>query len=246
MANFNSGKNIAVVIQLQQADKEKVLSRLKDNTSKIFGLATFAYILHDKDKLDTGEIKGNHIHLLMHAETAKSSNNWIAHFSDLLGVEKSAVSVEMLGSEKQMLRYLLHLDDPVKHQYDRSEVITNMQEACKKAWEASTGYVTSPTIEQLQEAIKQGYTGLYNLVGFREFERAKRVTEALNIENGKIAYAVQEVESLYNVLRGFTANPKYLKTGDIPMKDFQEALKACSKTLENLLDIDRYERNKKK
>lgn len=187
MANFNSGKNLFLVIQLQKADDKKVLGVLETRTLDIFGLGRFAYILHDKDVLDNGEIKGKHLHIVYSAPQAKSSANWVKYFSEALNVEKEAVSVEMMGSERKCLRYLLHLDDGAKHQYDRSEVVTNMDDVCKKAWEANSGFVQNPTLEQLEKAMgSEGIKGIYNLVGMSGFNKALKVTETFGFESQRI------------------------------------------------------------
>lgn len=244
--NFNSGKNIAVVIQLTKTNEKEVLARLKAKASSLFGLGRFAYILHDKDVLETNEKKGNHIHLVLMAEKAMSSNNWLKHFSELLDVELSAVSVEMLGSEKKMLRYLRHLDDANKHEYDASEVITNMPDRCKTAWEASSGFVTNPTLEQLETASKQGAKAIYNLVGMNGFNKAMKVLEAISNEESRIEAMWQEVNGLYKALCEVTANPNYIKAKAIPLKDFVGILKACSVTMEEMLRIKEFERNAQK
>lgn len=248
MANFNSGKNIAVVIQLRKANEKEVLSRLEENASLLFGRGRYAYILHDKDVLENKQAKGNHIHLVLMAEKAKSSNNWVAHFSDGLKVSVDAVSVQMMGSERQMLRYLRHLDDADKHQYDASEVITNMPDRCKTAWEASNGFVANPTLEQLETASKEGARGLYNLVGMNGFQKALKVLEAIGKEDAKTDAMEEEVNQLYLALCEVTANPEYIKAKAIPLKDFMGILKSVSVTLDNMLAYKQIEieRNKKK
>ena len=236
MANFNSGKNIFVVLQLQKdGDVKRAVEGLNSKALEIFGRGRYAYILHDKDVLDNGEIKGPHIHLVFCSDKAKSSNSWIEHFSSLLDISTDAVSVEMQGSEKKCLRYLLHLDDGAKHQYDRSEVVTNMDDACKKAWEASTGFVSSPTLEQLLEASKGGSRALYNLVGLAGFEKAERVIAKIKGEEDLTAYYEAEIRDLFERLSTFTANPQYLRTGSVPLKDFQKELEATNETLAKMI-----------
>lgn len=236
MANFNSGKNIAVVIQLQKAkDKQKAFSSLQEKAASLFGLGRYAYILHDKDVLDNGEIKGAHVHLVLCADKAQSSANWVKHFAEGLGLEEDAISVEMQGSEKKCLRYLLHLDDGAKHQYDRSEVKTNMDNVCKKAWDATSGFVSNPTLEQLIEASKQGAKGVYNLVGLASVEKALRVLDRFNAEEESERYYFSQVNDLFERLSEFTANREYLRTGSIPLKDFQKALDDTSDTLKRMI-----------
>lgn len=235
MASFNNGKNIAVVIQCQK--EKEVLARLDKQSSSLFGRGRYAYILHDKDKLDKGGIKGPHIHLILCAEIGMSSANWINYLAEGLKIEPSAVSVQMQGSLKKCLRYLLHLDDGAKHQYDRSEVITNMDDVCKKAWEANSGFVTNPTLEQLETAYKDGPRALYELVGMQNFAKAQRVCETILSMESEFKRLYDMVQDLRFVLCEFTANARYLEKGYIPFQDFQAALYAVDGTLEEMTDF---------
>ena len=236
MADFNSGKNIFVVLQLQKVeDKKRAFSMLQEKAQELFGLGRYAYILHDKDVLETGELKGPHIHVVLCAEKAKSSQSWIKHFSSLLDLEPEAVSVEMQGSERKCIRYLLHLDDGAKHQYDRSEVVTNMDSVCKKAWEANSAFVSNPSLEQLQEAYKQGAKGLYNLVGLTAFEKARKVVELFKVEDERETFYINQVADLCDRLAEVTANRDYLRTGSVPLKDFQHILDDCCDTLQRMI-----------
>ena len=244
MANFNNGKNIFVVVQCQK--EKEVLARLNDKASSLFGRGRYAYILHDKDVLDNGEIKGKHIHILLCAETGKSSNSWIEHFAKGLGVDPTAISVQMQGSEKKCLRYLLHLDDGTKHQYDRSEVVTNMDDVCKKAWSATTGFVSNPSLDQLEKAYKEGPRALYNLVGMNAFNRARNVcetiiradTQAQDLAE-KCDYYEKVVYRLRNFLASYTANPQYLEKGYIPFREFEKTLYECDEALEAMTQYQR-------
>lgn len=237
MASFNSGKNIFVVIQLKKAKKESVLPLLEKDASSIFGRGRYAYILHDQDKESDGTTKTEHLHIFLTADVAKSSQNWVKHFSDLLKVEPDAVSVEMQQSQKKCLRYLLHLDDGNKHQYDRSQVVTNCDDLCKKAWEASTGFVLNPTLEQLKEASSLGYQGIYNLVGMANFDRACRVLEKIGKENDLVEGTLEEMRDLLNALYQMTAEPAFLVKGYIPLKDFQKRLEEASKRFEDEIEL---------
>jgi len=237
MANFNSGKSIFVVVQCQKADEKEVSTLLDEKASLVFGRGRYAYILHDKDVLDNGDIKGKHFHIVLTAESAKSSQNWVKHFADVLKVEESAVSVEMQGSEKKCLRYLLHLDDANKHQYDRSEVITNMSDACKKAWEASTGFVQNPTLEQLTEAYKNGAKGLYNLVGMTQFSKAMKVIQELKAENDYMTSMAHEVDDVYALLLDLATSTEAIGSNIISLKDYKNVLRAVSKHLDVMLGL---------
>lgn len=69
-------------------------------------------ILHDQDEDEHGDPKKHHLHLLMYFEGKKSLAQ-IRSMVKELGSEVVQPSYDMRGSA----RYLLHLDQPEKHQY---------------------------------------------------------------------------------------------------------------------------------
>lgn len=85
---------------------------------KGLGVAFFLSPLHDKDISDTGEFKKAHYHCLLMFESLKSIQQ----------VEKlvkpfGAVGLFICNSQRGYARYLCHLDDPDKAQYDPAEVL---------------------------------------------------------------------------------------------------------------------------
>lgn len=249
MAKFGNGKNLFVVLQCHDEginNGKEVLARLDKKASLLFGLCQFAYILHDARDLDeNGKEEGEHIHLLLNSPTAQSSDNWIKFFADNLGLKTDAVSVQTYTSERKCIRYLLHLDDPQKHQYNEEEVHTNMIGQCRRFWN-SAGFVHNPTLEQLEKAYEDGPRGLYELVGMQNFEKAKRTIESIKQTDEVYNALIKKVQDLYSILCEFTANPRYLEKGYIPFQDFQAVLVAADSTLEEMLTIRKYQEERKK
>lgn len=77
----------------------------------------WACILHDKDVNPTGEVKKAHYHVLMLFDGLKSYDQ-IKVITDQL----SAPIPQRIASVRGMVRYFVHLDNPEKHQYERSEI----------------------------------------------------------------------------------------------------------------------------
>lgn len=100
---------------LQDYDGKKIVD--------ILGPLKWAYILHDKDKLEDGTPKTPHTHIYMEFESGRG----IKAVARALGLDKEHYNlVERLKRSKSgALRYLVHIDDPMKHQYNHSEVIAN-------------------------------------------------------------------------------------------------------------------------
>lgn len=77
----------------------------------------FVSPLHDKDENADGSVKKPHWHVLF-AFDGKKSREQIAEITNLIG----GVGQEKVKSTRGYARYLCHLDNPEKHQYDQNEV----------------------------------------------------------------------------------------------------------------------------
>lgn len=86
------------------------------------GAAKWAYAVHDKDILDgeTGERKKPHTHIVLNFNNARS----ITAVADYFEILPQFVEPVKGKSERGALRYLLHLDNPEKHQYSQDELVT--------------------------------------------------------------------------------------------------------------------------
>lgn len=73
--------------------------------------------LHDQDVNPTGEPKKPHYHVIITFE-GKKSKEQVKELFDLVG----GVGLEIVNSLRGYARYLCHLDNPEKHQYEVSDV----------------------------------------------------------------------------------------------------------------------------
>ena len=76
----------------------------------------YAYILHDMDVDESGEIKKAHIHCFLKCVNPKLSST----IANKFGIDERFVRKP--GSEKSCLLYLVHGNDPDKYQYDIESV----------------------------------------------------------------------------------------------------------------------------
>lgn len=76
--------------------------------------------LHDKDINPSGEIKKAHIHVLMLYEGVKT-------YEQILSVTEriNATVPQKCHGTKGLVRYMAHLDNPEKYQYDKSKIISH-------------------------------------------------------------------------------------------------------------------------
>lgn len=83
-----------------------------------FHVPAFLSPLHDHDVDKYGEVKKAHYHLMVMYEYRKSD----MQFSKDVVQPLLGVGVELVHSRRSYARYLCHLDDPGKYQYDVSQV----------------------------------------------------------------------------------------------------------------------------
>ena len=89
--------------------------------------------LHDKDLNPTGEAKKPHYHVMLMFEGVKTTDQASAIFEQIGGV-----GCEVVNSLRGYSRYLCHLDNPEKAQYD----VQNVRSMCGADYTGAIGLVT--------------------------------------------------------------------------------------------------------
>lgn len=79
----------------------------------------WCYILHDKDFNDDGTSKKAHYHVYGKLDTPRNPQS----VANALGV--GVASLRAVSSWRGAVRYTVHLDHPVKHQYSVDDVVAN-------------------------------------------------------------------------------------------------------------------------
>ena len=101
----------------------EVVSNVPEQISYIKQVAEnfpfYAYIIHDKDKLEDGSLKKPHIHCVV-SSTPKTFQTW----ANLFEVPVQFVS-KLKGGPRSACRYLIHKNAPEKAQYLPEQITTN-------------------------------------------------------------------------------------------------------------------------
>lgn len=90
---------------------------------------TYALAVHDLDTDANGDRMTSHIHVVAVMEQCRALQTWLNEIADALGVDTLSVSVDKASSVKRSIRYLIHKDDPEKHQYPLGSIIHNWADA---------------------------------------------------------------------------------------------------------------------
>lgn len=118
--------------------------------------------LHDRDMCEeTGELKKPHYHLLLHYTSLKSQRQ-IKEDLEPLG----AVGAERVRELGAYARYLIHVDDPDKAQYDIQDLRVYNGFDISKYFEETKIGVDAGFAELVKIALEQGYTEYCSLVTY--------------------------------------------------------------------------------
>lgn len=98
-------------------DTEEVLTACCEYFSE------WAYILHDKDTLEDGSLKKPHYHVVGRLEGSRTPQT----VANCIGVPANYVDCKKGYTFKKGVRYLAHLDNPEKAQYDYGLISSNVE-----------------------------------------------------------------------------------------------------------------------
>lgn len=118
----------------------------------------YAFILHDKDFNENGEIKKAHYHVVIKL----SNNKTISALAKELKIGENYITPTHKSYVKG-LRYLIHADDEDKYQYDFEEVIGPLKKQLKKSLTADKDEADA-VIELLELIEKHGELSMQSFV----------------------------------------------------------------------------------
>lgn len=111
-------------LYLEHIDKEE----LKEMLELVEEIEYYAFILHDKDiNEETKEIKKPHYHCIIdiNCNVKESQRRKLRILEILRPIIYNKLDIQGIRNENTFTRYLIHLDNKEKYQYDRKEIITN-------------------------------------------------------------------------------------------------------------------------
>lgn len=122
----------------------------------------YAYILHDKDCDENGEIKKAHWHIVI---ITGSNARWNTALADELNIEQNRV--ETCKKLDRALQYLIHYNDPDKFQYEFNEVQGTLKTRLKIEL-SKDDKTEGEKVKELINYIKQN-EGYISVTSFSEF-----------------------------------------------------------------------------
>ena len=94
---------------------------LKDNECILF----YAFILHDKDINESGEVERKHYHIVIVLRNPYSKMTIVNDISSKLMINRNCVGSRKIFDFVLMVQYLIHMNNKEKYQYDLLDIWTN-------------------------------------------------------------------------------------------------------------------------
>jgi len=172
--------------QKSYIDIEKIKSVLQNNKA----VRDWAYILHDKDVDDDGNVKTPHYHVAVRLHYPQDSK----HIAKWFEVQENYIE-RVKGKWSDMLKYLIHENAPMKYQYEVSEVVSNFD------WVKDKNTNEDWRKQEIIKSIENGDIRRYNLyekVTANEYDKYKKaITNAFEYRALQIRGKNRQMEVIY-------------------------------------------------
>lgn len=114
---------------IEEYDKENDYHYTEEDLRSYFEnedyLSYWAFIKHDKDVDDDGDVKRPHYHLVLLCNSSYTKDRILSELSKNLVKNRAVVSVRSYNDIYQAVQYLLHRNDADKHQYDSKDIVSS-------------------------------------------------------------------------------------------------------------------------
>lgn len=144
-----------VLLYPENTEHLEVLENIKKNYD-------CAYILHDMDITEDGEVKKAHFHVIIRTQNA----TWNTALCSAIGLNETNL-VQHIRNIDNALLYLVHFNEPEKYQYNLADVKGNLKDKLVSAMNnqnKSEGEKVSELIDYIEN-----YKGYLSLTAFSKF-----------------------------------------------------------------------------
>lgn len=198
-----------IVQQVKYLSIEKVEEVLKEKEC----IKDYAFIIHDKDTNEKGELKDPHIHLAIRFNNSYDTK----HVAQWFDIKENYIS-RVKGKWVDMLKYLTHQNAKEKYQYSEDQVVSNFdfKETIKKE-----GKIKGQKIDERKEEIinliangeirEYNYNEYITVVEFTKYSKA--IKDAFTYRKDKLIMegSEREMECIFVTGKPGTGKTTYAK-----------------------------------
>ena len=86
----------------------------------------WAFIYHNKDIDSNGQLIPGHIHFVATRLTPTRIGSTIKSIAEVLGIDPLSISISKTDCFNGAIQYLIHKNDTDKYQYDKTDIVSNI------------------------------------------------------------------------------------------------------------------------
>lgn len=199
-----SYKTCEIMQQLDYMTLEQLERGLDHNAVK-----DYAYILHDKDENENGELKKAHWHICLRFKDSVPTKS----ICDWFGISENYIN-KIRGRFADALAYLTHKNAPDKYQYLDEEVKSNF-DFKKEVETLNSKKVETARREEIVELITNGIIREFNYTDYisaQEFDKFKRsIDNAFAYRRDKLEGSDRNMQVIYIYGKSGTGKTTYAK-----------------------------------
>lgn len=118
----------------------------------------YAYILHDCDADENGELKKPHYHVYLYFENAREFKS----IANVFGIAEN--NIELVKNKRALIRYFTHIDDPEKYQYSYKDIVSFNFNVEANFSEVSEADQLSELLDTAEDCINQGKISTFEIM----------------------------------------------------------------------------------
>lgn len=131
-------KYITGIVRLEVSLSKERIKLFNDFVTSM--VCEYAYILHDKDKDENGNLIPSHIHFVLCLNSALRLSTVLNKICDTLDINEFGVTLSKTVSYTGAIQYLIHKNDSDKYKYSIDEIKTNIDDLRLRDYIDSSAY----------------------------------------------------------------------------------------------------------
>lgn len=137
----------------------------------------YAFIGHDKDINEDGTPKFRHIHAVIILKDGLNPrlSTSLRRLSEILNIDGDSIDIDGIINLNQCCRYLIHKGYPTKHQYELSEVVSNLSNSDLQDFYSDEIFMTANYIINLVKICNYSTVLILTEIGLKNYLKYRNV-----------------------------------------------------------------------
>lgn len=178
MKDYQSRFYSIVLEKYDQEKKNEIINNSLENALKAI-CDLYAFINHDKDTKDNGEPEREHIQAYIELKNRSYAKTLLKRLSYLLNINENRIGLRTRKRDDRIanIQYLIHLNDPEKHQYAPFEIITNNRELIDGILVNEITELTAKSLLEIINRHKRDKRKIMLEIGLKQYNKYFRIIQ---------------------------------------------------------------------